>query len=77
MPIYEFRCADCGTRFEALCRIGSSGEDLNCPQCQGISLQRLMSTFFSRGSSNGDHERTGASSSKCAGCSSHACATCR
>jgi len=77
MPIYEFRCADCDTRFEALCRVGSSGEGLDCPQCHGGKLKRLMSAFFSRTSGNGNRGESASGGSSCAGCSSHDCATCR
>jgi putative FmdB family regulatory protein len=40
MPLFEFRCADCGSQFEALLR---RDESVSCPECAGDSLQRLMS----------------------------------
>src|SRR3954469_638087 len=33
MPIYEYRCQDCGNRFERLQRLGQGGEGLSCPEC--------------------------------------------
>jgi len=48
MPIYEFRCADCGHRFEQLCRIGEDGGGLTCPECDGHELKRCQSTFAAR-----------------------------
>jgi putative FmdB family regulatory protein len=39
MPIYEYRCRDCGTIFEALVR----GEVAKCVRCGSISLDKLLS----------------------------------
>ena len=43
MPIFEYRCEACRHRFEAF--LATSSEQAVCPRCQGIQLQRLMSTF--------------------------------
>ncbi|MGD2103923.1 MAG: zinc ribbon domain-containing protein [Anaerolineae bacterium] len=40
MPIYEYRCHDCGTSFEELVR---GRETVACPECGGKSLKRLLS----------------------------------
>jgi len=40
MPIYEYRCADCGATFEALVR---ASRVVTCPQCGGSSLDKLLS----------------------------------
>jgi putative FmdB family regulatory protein len=39
MPIYEYRCRDCGTIFETLVR----GEVTKCVRCGSISLDKLLS----------------------------------
>ena len=74
MPIYEFTCERCADRFEALCRMGSTGEDLECPVCGHPKVRKVMSTFASRSSSPGGG--TTAHGSSCAGCSSGNCASC-
>ena len=33
MPIYEYRCRDCGHRFERIRPMGDDGSDLDCPEC--------------------------------------------
>ncbi|HXE57909.1 MAG TPA: zinc ribbon domain-containing protein [Gemmatimonadales bacterium] len=40
MPIYEYRCRDCGADFDLLVR---SDTALACPRCGGASLERKMS----------------------------------
>ena len=46
MPLYEFRCADCGAEFEEL--VGSREEELagvTCPTCLGPKVKRKISSF--------------------------------
>lgn len=40
MPIYEYRCDDCGSTFEALVR---GNRTVTCPQCGGSALSKLLS----------------------------------
>ena len=42
MPIYEFECEECGSRFEELL-LGDAGE-IACPRCGSTRARRLMST---------------------------------
>jgi putative FmdB family regulatory protein len=42
MPVYEYRCEDCGEVFEQL--VFHEAEPVRCPACAG-RVQRLMSTF--------------------------------
>ncbi len=46
MPIYEYRCDECGTTFDKLIRSSSA---ITCPQCGSASLEKLLSapTFLS------------------------------
>ena len=43
MPIYEYRCRHCSTRFEKLLR--RTGEEIACPSCEGHGVDRLISAF--------------------------------
>ncbi|HEY4594451.1 MAG TPA: zinc ribbon domain-containing protein, partial [Thermoanaerobaculia bacterium] len=47
MPIYEYRCRDCGHRFEVLQRMGQGPEGLVCPRCGVEALDKQYSTFAS------------------------------
>jgi putative FmdB family regulatory protein len=40
VPIYEFECAKCGTRFEELVR---AGESAPCPECGASEVERRFS----------------------------------
>jgi putative FmdB family regulatory protein len=41
MPIYDYRCRDCGRRFEYLLR--SSSPEAECPACASRDLEQLVS----------------------------------
>jgi putative FmdB family regulatory protein len=61
VPIYEYRCEECGKRSSAL--LGSfSSPDPACPHCGKHALHRLVSTFatVSSGDSDGDADFGGA-----------------
>ena len=44
MPIYEFRCATCGERFEALLSPTERAK-ARCPSCGAVRIERQLSTF--------------------------------
>jgi len=44
MPIFEYLCEDCGTKFEKLIRNGGASE-LACPSCGQKHLEQQLSTF--------------------------------
>jgi putative FmdB family regulatory protein len=45
MPIYEFRCRDCGAQFEELRPLGDDGRDLECPTCGARAPEKQLSVF--------------------------------
>jgi putative FmdB family regulatory protein len=45
MPIYEYRCADCGKRSSALVLSLNDPPLLACQHCQSSRLERIMSRF--------------------------------
>ena len=53
MPIYEYRCGDCDSSFEALVR-NRHRDRPECPTCHGKRVKREMSVFAARvGNGNG------------------------
>lgn len=45
MPIFEYRCEDCNTKFEKLVR---TGDHVSCPSCGQDHLKTEYSTFAPR-----------------------------
>ncbi|MBO4312387.1 MAG: zinc ribbon domain-containing protein [Desulfovibrionaceae bacterium] len=70
MPLYEYRCDDCGAEFEELCR---ESETPPCPDCHSVNTTRLMSACSHQGCSSGGGSSCGGG---CAGCAGGHCASC-
>jgi len=83
MPIYEYKCDDCGKEFEVL-TIGMKEEgDNTCPECKSKRTHRLMSRFgqgkylsLLKGGSTSSRSTESASSSGCSSCTSSNCSSC-
>jgi len=65
MPIYEYRCRDCGERFEILQRLGQGAEGLVCPGCGAEPVEKVFSTFAATG---GDSAKSASASCGAPGC---------
>lgn len=44
MPLYEYRCNECGHHFEVLVRVEQSAEPF-CPECGHDRVARQLSVF--------------------------------
>ncbi|MCI0513500.1 zinc ribbon domain-containing protein [candidate division KSB1 bacterium] len=64
MPIYEYRCVQCGHIFEKFQSIGADNSELECPECGTPRPTRVFSAFASHGLA-GKGEASGASGSSC------------
>ncbi len=53
MPLYEYRCPECGQRFEILQKIGQGAEGLACPRCGAGRVEKQFSTFAAASTSGG------------------------
>jgi putative FmdB family regulatory protein len=54
VPLYEYRCSGCGSRFEVLRRMGQGTAGLSCPQCGGEEVEKEFSTFAGASGGSGD-----------------------
>jgi putative FmdB family regulatory protein len=45
MPIYEYRCMECGESFEKLVRSMNATLEVKCPKCNAVKIKKLLSTF--------------------------------
>ncbi|HHW26537.1 MAG TPA: zinc ribbon domain-containing protein [Firmicutes bacterium] len=65
MPIFEYRCQECGKKFEVYLR----GKEVpKCPDCGSDSLKKLISSFNSNVS--------GGKGASCGGCGGGNCSSC-
>lgn len=49
MPIFEYRCKDCGEKFETLVYSSSGDDEIECPECGSAQTEKQMSMFASSG----------------------------
>ncbi|TDA64787.1 MAG: zinc ribbon domain-containing protein [Chloroflexi bacterium] len=71
MPIYEYVCQECGTRFEALRPMKDADVAITCKKCHGSNTQRALSLF--NATSGG---QTLAASGGCGNCAGGSCSSC-
>jgi putative FmdB family regulatory protein len=63
MPIYEFRCLNCGSQFEKIVPLNT--ESASCEKCQGTNVEKLLSTFAVQ---TNQYSPCGASANACQSC---------
>ncbi|SHH10889.1 putative regulatory protein, FmdB family [Thermosyntropha lipolytica DSM 11003] len=64
MPIYEFKCAACGKKFDLLLSLKERDKKVKCPECSSDQVERQLSSFFAPGAGGAS-----CTASSCAGCS--------
>jgi putative FmdB family regulatory protein len=76
MPLFEYKCSDCESKFEILHKSSNNPEKVECPECHSPKVKKLLSTFSAAGfsKSGSDFSPPGESceSGSC-GCSSGYC----
>jgi putative FmdB family regulatory protein len=78
MPIYEYVCPECKTKFELMRPISKSSEPADCPECKHTA-ERAISKFVCRASSEFSLTAPlggGGGGSGCSGCAGGSFATC-
>ena len=53
MPIYEYRCENCGEPFEKLVKMSASDAEVECPVCGSKNTRKALS-LFGRGRRQGE-----------------------
>ena len=53
MPIYEYRCDECGEQFERLVRSLSSAGKIECPRCGSHKVEKAISRCGRAGAGEG------------------------
>ena len=52
MPLFEYKCQECGVKFEELRMSGEGNDEVRCPHCSAVNTVKLFSSFSSGSSSN-------------------------
>lgn len=77
MPVYEYHCAACDRRFEALRPMSQADAPLACPRCGAANTRKMISVFAAVSRDGGGSRLVaGSGSSGCASCSGGSCASC-
>ncbi len=73
MPLYEYYCSDCKSRFELLVN-HKHADDIVCMKCHSEKVRRLLSVFSARrGVGVDDSFEDGAPATGGCGCGGGAC----
>ena len=72
MPLYEYKCKDCGHQFDALRSMKDADKTIQCRSCHSEHTNRAMSVFFA--SSEG--RSVTSSAAGCGSCGGGHCSSC-
>lgn len=53
MPIFEYKCQDCGAEFDELDSAANRDKPHKCPACGSMKSERLLSVFSTGGGDGG------------------------
>ncbi len=78
MPIFEYQCSECNSKYEVLVRNISGEQEITCPECKSTKNKKLFSTFAASVPSSGSSSVSGCSDGSCGvpsygGCSNGMC----
>lgn len=71
MPIYEYICDDCQTRYERI--VMSAGQKIECPKCSSKRHTLQLSVFSAGKSANGTASENTRSAAGACGCTPDSC----
>lgn len=49
MPLFEYKCTKCSSRFEVLHKSINNIEKVECPECRSTEINKLLSSFSAAG----------------------------
>ena len=77
MPLYEYYCEGCLTKFDALRPMSKADAPIQCKNCESMQTSRAISLFaaFSK-SDGGASQAVAGTGGGCGGCAGGSCGTC-
>ncbi len=78
MPIFEYRCENCGSKYDVLHKSSVKQEEVTCPKCNSTKSKKLLSTFSASIDSSSSYSSNSCASGNCdvpstGGCASGLC----
>lgn len=73
MPIYEYRCPECGVIFSKRRRMSEADDPVACSECGSVGTDRVVSLFAAHSAGGGVVAGDGGS---CNGCAATSCSAC-
>lgn len=75
MPLFEYQCNKCSSRFDVLHKSANNIEEVECPECHSKEIKKLLSSFSPAGfsSSGSDYSSADNCNDGSCGCSSGYC----
>lgn len=73
MPLYEYVCSDCNSKFEELRKSIEMDSEIECPKCGGKNTSRVLSAFSTPPGGEGGSSQLPpcAAGGNCSGCGCH------
>ncbi len=65
MPIYEYVCQDCSTKYDKFVRSLNTKIELKCPQCNSPRGEKSLSAFSTRNAGGASFGNISASAPNC------------
>lgn len=73
MPIFEYKCNECNSKFEVLHRSANNDYKAECPECKSMKVKKLISSFSTSGLSESFSSSVPEENCGRCGCSSGYC----
>lgn len=61
MPVFEYQCKSCNTKYEVFHKSSVKQEDVSCPECNSKENKKLFSSFSATISNSGNYQGSCAS----------------
>ena len=78
MPVFEYKCTDCGSKYDFFHKSSLNQSDVTCPKCGSAKSKKLFSAFATVNASDNDFASSSCASGNCntdysGGCASGMC----
>lgn len=76
MPVYDYKCRQCGTVFEKFLRTLAAADSVQCEKCGSAKVKKLITCCAISSGRKSESAGSSPSSHSCGSCSHSHCSTC-